>query len=492
MPIVKLNSKNLLQLNKNISVPSYSRNGLVPSIIHIGMGNFHKAHQAAYLDMLLEKKLTGMGIYGINLLPDSWDMETILREQDYLYTLITKSPMGEEKLRICGSVISYMNAAGKTEEVIKLMGDKTTKLITLTVTEGGYYYDRISREINSNHPAILEDLKNPAKPKTPAASIAAALALRYKDNKQPLTIMSCDNVNQNGRVLGNCVRFFLKELYPETLGWAEDNVSFPSSMVDRITPAAGGELTKELEEKYAIGDNWPVCAEDYTQWVLEDDFKSEIPPYEDAGVQIVKDVGAYELMKMRLLNGSHSALAYPSYLMGLNMVDQGINDPLIKKFIRNFYMEEAAATLPPVPGIDIEKYKDTLINRFSNTNIADTIARLCARGTEKVPSFIAKTLIDAIRQGTGSNSLIFSLAAWARYLEGKDEDGNEIKITDPNSELLEHLKNTARNKPEAFLSGIGLDELEKTQLEKITAEFKAYLDNIYAKGIKRALEEITA
>jgi len=492
MENIKLNQENLSRFQKSVSVPGYNRKDLTPSIVHLGLGNFHRAHQAAYLDELLERGLERTGIFEINLVPDAFPLAEILKSQDYLYTLVTKSAAGEVNVRVRGSILGYLNAAADKAAVFERIADSKTLLVTLTVTEKGYYYDKKTKEPDTAEPAVQWDLKHPGDPKTAAACLAGALSLRYKTGRRSLTVMSCDNIPSNGTVLKNGVRFFCGELYPEIVSWVEDQVSFPCSMVDRITPVTTAALVKELEDNYGISDRWPVCGEDFRQWVLEDNFKTPVPRYGEAGVQIVKDAEPYELMKMRLLNGSHSAMSYPSYLLGCTMVDEGINHPLIKTFIRDRYMEEVTPTLEPVPGIDLKAYKDTLVSRFSNKNIGDTILRLNAEGTSKIPNFMLKPLAEAVRRGLVCDTIIFALAAWARFLEGKDEQGKPIPIEDINGPAMTEAARKAEDNPRGFLSAAGLQGLSPAQFDATAEKFKTSLDTIHGRGIKRALEELLA
>jgi mannitol 2-dehydrogenase len=349
----------------------------------------------------------------------------------------------------------------------------------------------VDGEIDTRLEPVQRDLEHPSDPNTAAAFIAGALALRCKSGGGPLTVMSCDNIPANGRVLESCVLFFCRELYPEIVNWVEDQVSFPASMVDRITPVTTPELVKELEDNYGVADRWPVCCEDFRQWVLEDKFKTRVPCYGEAGVQIVKDAGPYELMKMRLLNGSHSAMAYISWLLGLRMVDESINHPLVSAFIRRKYMEEITPTLKPVPGIDLDLYKDTLISRFSNRNIADTIARLAAEGASKIPNFILKPLSEAIKRQLPCEALVFALAGWARFLEGTDEQGRPIPLDDPNGQAVAGAAKKAASDPAGFLTAAGIEagELSPAQLKFAAEKLRIHLAAIHGKGIKRALEE---
>jgi mannitol 2-dehydrogenase len=371
------------------------------------------------------------------------------------------------------------------------MADNGTSLISLTVTEKGYYHNRKTGEADNHDPAVQRDLKNPDEPITAAASLAKALSIRYKNGRKPLTIMSCDNIPSNGYVLKNCVLFFCRDLCPEIIPWIEDQVSFPCSMVDRITPVTAPALISKLEEHYGVRDRWPVCGEDFRQWVLEDNFKTEVPRYGEAGVQIVKDVEPYELMKMRLLNGSHCAMAPLSYLLGCRKVDEGIDNPLVKKFIRECFMEEVTPTLAPVPGIDLAVYKDTLVSRFSNKNIGDTILRLTQDASSRIPNFIQKSLSEAIRSGAPHDSFIFAMAAWARFFEGTDEQGQAIPMDDINSQgVTEAAKKAgAGTDVSGFLSGLGLRDLSPDQLRQTAEKFSLRLDAIHSRGIRRAVEE---
>jgi mannitol 2-dehydrogenase len=499
MNSVKLNRTNLSfiketrpvkGIHSGITVPSYEREQLRPAIVHIGLGHFHRAHQAVYLDELLSRGLASSGLFEMNLVADRIPIGEILPAQDYLYTLITKSAAGERVVRVVGAVTGYLNAGASPkarETGLSRLADEGTKLITLTVTEGGYYFDKATGKPDPGDPAVRHDMENPEDPRTAAAFLAAALARRYKQGGRPLTIMCCDNIPANGKVLKSCVLSFCGELYPGIVSWAEDRVSFPCSMVDRITPGTTAALVKELEEDYGIIDGWPVCGEDFCQWVLEDNFKTEIPDYAAAGVQIVKDVEPYELMKMRLLNGSHSALAYTGYLLGCRTVDEAITHPLIKTFIRDRYMEEVTPTLASVGGIDLVQYKDTLVSRFSNKNIGDTILRLASEGSSKIPIFMLKPLADAVRAGLPRGAIIFALAAWARFLRGTDEQGRAIPLEDSGGWAVSTAAKKAQTDPRGFLITAGLQGLSETGLAETAEQFSAALDQISRRGIKAAL-----
>jgi mannitol 2-dehydrogenase len=489
METIRLKRENLSRIAKPVTVPAYNREGLLPSVAHIGLGNFHRSHQACYLDELLNRRLANTGIVEINLIPDAFPLGKILAEQDYLYTLVTKAADGREEAKVIGSILDYVNASEDKPKALGRIADGGTKLVTLTVTEKGYYYDKVSGEPDLKEEAVRHDLEHPDDPSSASGFLAAGLAARYRANRQPLTVMSCDNIPANGKLLKKLVLCFCREAHPEIISWVEDNVSFPCSMVDRITPVTTPLLVRKLEERYRVRDGWPVCAEDFRQWVLEDDFKTPVPGYGAAGVQLVKDAEPYELMKMRLLNGSHSALSYPAYLLGCRKVDEAMKDPLIRDFIRRRYMEEVTPTLKPVPGIDLDAYKDTLVSRFSNRNISDTVERLASQGSSKIPNFMLSPLGDAIRAGGPYHAIAFALASWARFLSGADEQGQGIPLDDARAKELSEAAKTALRQPGAFLQTAGLQTIGGGELEALGRTFAASLERINSKGMKKALEE---
>jgi mannitol-1-phosphate/altronate dehydrogenase len=496
MEKIKLNQKNLAKIPSPVLRPRYDRAALRPLIAHIGLGHFHRAHQAIYLDELLSRGLGRGGITEINLIPGTADLGRIGGGQDYLYTLITKGAGGEETVRVAGSIRGYINGAEAKREAVAHLAAEETELITLTVTEKGYCYDDGAEDLAWDNPGIRRDRENPGSPETTIGFLAAALSLRFNTNRKPLTIMSCDNFPVNGKVLKTCVFSFCRELYPALLPWLEDAAAFPNSMVDRITPNTTGETLRYLEERYGIIDQWPVCSEDYRQWVLEDRFKAPAGPsfnirdLEKVGVQIVGDVEPYELMKIRLLNGSHSALAYPAYLMGYTGVAEAVSDPLLQRFIREHYMEEISATLPPAAGIDLGAYKDTLIRRFSNRNIADTILRLASDGSKKIPNALLKALGQTIKGGLKHGAMVFALAAWARFLSGQDEGGRPIPLEDDNGPAISAAAGQAREDPENFLRVIGVQGLSGGELSALAGSFKSVLEQIYREGTRKALETL--
>ena len=498
MGMPRLNRKNLEALAGKVEIPRYDRGALVPRIVHIGLGHFHRAHQALYFDELIARELSDAGIFGINLVEDPAPLGEIAGEQDYLYTLISRGAGGEETVRVQGPILGYLNAVKDgMEKVLARIAAPETSVVSLTVTEKGYCFDMASGEPAWDNPLLGRDLKHPGAPVTMPGIISAALDLRRGTNGLPLTLMSCDNFPSNGKVLKNCVISFCQKARPDLVPWIEENVAFPLSMVDRITPATAPETPRYLADRFGIDDRWPVCCEDFRQWVLEDNFRlpgrPEDSPFSPeilsrVGVQVVKEVEPYELMKIRLLNGSHSALSYPAWLLGHRGVAEAALDPLIGNFIRRHYMEEITATLLPVEGIDLKVYKDTLLSRFSNRNIGDTVLRLAQDGSKKIPISVLNPLCEAIRKGMGRRAIVLALAFWARFLDGADEAGAPIPLDDPAGGAAAAAAKGARQEPGDFLRVIGVHGIGIDEFKQLTLEFGEDLEKIYRLGTKKTLE----
>jgi mannitol 2-dehydrogenase len=464
--IQNLSNKTVGKLDTRVSVPSYDRSRLVPRLVHIGLGHFHRAHYLSYLQKLLNAGFSDSGVYEVDIVPVNNDFIHNLKEQDFLYSLQTKATDGTETVAVNGGIVGYANASTDPQKVLDVLTNPVTQVISLTITEKGYCYDDKNNKLNKEHPQILTDLCSNDWPETSIGFLAKALKIRFENNRQSVTILSCDNIPVNGEVLKRCLLEFIEIKYPDILSWVKDNIAFPCTMVDRITPGTSTKDTQEIRDKYGFTDNCPVLSEDFIQWVIEDTGCKEINLFSQAGASVVKSVKPYELMKIRLLNGSHSALSYPAYLMGIKNVDKAITNPLIYAFIRENYMEEITQSLPPVSGMELTAYKDKLVSRFANKNIADQILRLAGDGSKKISNAIIKPLLELKRY----DSLVLVLAFWARFLEGTDEQGNPIPIDDP---LREKLMQVQKNNEE-FLAFNGITS--KDVLEKFTKYRKKISD----------------
>lgn len=475
-----------LMKSKGISVPSYDRASLKPAYVHIGLGCFHRSHFLTYMNRLLNAGIEKYGVFEVDTMPTSQTFIEGLKKQDYLYSLLTLGPDGSRNLEINGPIVGYANQINEPEKVHEMLSSPMTRLITLTITEKGYCYLDDQESLDWENPMIVHDLHTEEAPMSAIGCIAKALKTRFK-MQSPVTIMSCDNVPENGSMLKLCILQFCERKYPDICSWVSTEVAFPSTMVDRITPGTHAQDIENLEKRYALEDCCPVHCEEFSQWVIEDWKCTEIPDFAQVGALVVEDVKPYELMKIRLLNGSHSALSYPAYMMGHKMVHEAIDDPLIGKFIRKCYMEQVAMTLFPVPGIDLEAYKDELISRFSNPHIADTILRLASDGSKKISNAIMRPLEEGLSVGENVDALILSLALWQYSYMFKDKQGTPMPIDDPKKEVL--LKKAGNSS--SFLREAGLSESACGNVDLI-GKMERFLCMLKTTGVKETLATLTS
>ena len=442
--------KTLAELN--VPVPGYDRRQVTTGIVHIGVGGFHRSHQAMYIDTLMNRGAAmDWGICGIGVQPSNTAMRDALAAQDGLYTLVLRHSDGTWEPRVIGSIVEYLFAPDDPEAAIEKMAAPGTRIVSLTVTEGGYNLDAVTGEFNVSDPAVLADLRPGAAPRTVFGLVTEALARRRDRGIPAFSILSCDNVQGNGHVSQRAFTAFARLRDPGLADWITRHVRFPNCMVDRITPQTTEEDRAELSRRFGIDDQWPVLSEPFTQWVLEDNFADGRPPLEDAGVQIVSDVEPYELMKLRLLNASHQALCYPGYLAGYRLVHEVTTDPLFARFLLDYMTAEAIPTLKPVPGIDIHQYARQLIERFSNPEVRDTVARLCANTSDLIPKFLLPVIRHQLAAGGPVTRSVAVVASWARYAEGSDENGETYEIDDVLAPQLRAAAIRQREHPTAFL-----------------------------------------
>lgn len=447
---IKLNQAALSRLPNNVRVPNYDRHQITNGIVHIGVGGFHRAHQALYLDDYFHQNPgSEWGICGVGLLEYDKRMRDALQSQDCLYTLVERSPQSDQA-RIIGAITQYLFAPDNRQAVIEAMAAPECRIVTLTITEGGYYYVEGSGEFDANHPTIQHDLQHPEQPIGVFGFLTAALAQRRKQGLAPFTVLSCDNLQGNGNIARKMLTAFAQMRDPELARWIAERVAFPNCMVDRITPATTEpDITRVAE--LGIEDAFPVVAESFIQWVIEDNFCAGRPNWETVGVQMTSDVHPYEMMKIRLLNASHLLIGYLGSLAGYTYVHEVMADPLFQQAVANL-MAEVTPTLQTVPGIDLDDYKKTLIERFANPKIRDQLPRLCLNGAAKMPKFVLGSLGDKLQQGGSIEYLSLTVAAWFRYLNGFDDHGNSISIDDPMADILTQQARVGRSDPKPLLS----------------------------------------
>jgi mannitol 2-dehydrogenase len=483
-----LNQANLGSLS--IPVPSYDRSQVTVGIVHFGVGGFHRAHQAMYVDQLMEQgKAQDWGICGVGVMPFDLKMKEAMQTQDCLYTLVLKAPDGSWEPRIIGSIVEYLYAPDDPEAVIEKMADPATRIVSLTVTEGGYNFHPVTGEFDDTNPAVQADLAPGAVPATTFGLITEALVRRRSRGIEPFTVMSCDNIQGNGHMAQEVFTAFARLRDPELGEWVEATVQFPNSMVDRITPVTTDEDRTQISERFGVEDAWPVVCEPFTQWALEDKFPTGRPAFEDVGVQVVPDVVPYELMKLRLLNASHQALCYFGYLAGYRLVHEVAQDPLFANFLLDYMNREATPTLAPVPGIDLDAYKHQLIERFSNAAVRDTVARLCALSSERIPTWLVPVIRENIAAGRDVTLSAAVVASWARYAEGVDEQGEPIEIVDQLADTVKRLAAQQQDDPLAFVKNRELFG-DLANEPNFTEPYLNALNSLHTEGSRATLEAL--
>jgi mannitol 2-dehydrogenase len=485
-----LNTTTLSSLDPAVAVPTYDRTAARTGIVHFGVGGFHRAHQAMYLDRLMnDGKALEWGICGVGVLPGDRRMKDALDAQDGLYTLVLKYPDGGFEPRVIGSILEYLFAPDDPEAVIEKMADPATRIVSLTVTEGGYNFNAVTGEFEAGNPQVQHDLQPGVAPKTTFGLITEALVRRRERGVPPFTVMSCDNIQGNGDAAKKSFGAFARLRDPDLGEWVEREVAFPNCMVDRITPVTTDEDREEIARRFGVEDRWPVVCEDFTQWVLEDHFGQGRPPLEDAGVQLVDDVMPYELMKLRLLNASHQGLCYFGYLAGYRLVHDVCQDPLFANFLLAYMDREATPTLEPVPGIDLEEYKPNLIARFSNASVRDTVARLCAESSDRIPKWLLPVIRHNLEHGGEISRSAAIVASWARYAEGTDEQGEPIQVVD---RLADRLTATARRQHDDPLAFLRDREVfgDLVDDDRFTTVYRQHLESLHENGSRATLEKL--
>ena len=490
VPPQPLNSRTLPYWKGRLPVPAYDRDLVTPGVVHIGVGGFHRAHQAMYHDrMMNEGAGADWGICGVGVLAADRKMQQALDAQDGLYTLVLKHSDGTYEPRVIGSVVEYLFAPGNPEAVIEKMAAGPTRIVSLTVTEGGYNVNDITGEFDATNPDVVADLAAGAVPRTTFGLVTEALRRRRQRGLAPFTVVSCDNLPGNGQLSKRVFTAFARLRDPELGDWIEGAVRFPNSMVDRITPVTTDADRAEVTDRFGIDDRWPVVCEPYVQWVLEDDFAAARPPYEDAGVQIVAEVAPYELMKLRLLNGSHQAMCYFAYLAGYRLVHEAAQDSLFQALLLGYMDLEATPTLPPVPGVDLAGYKHTLLERFANPQIRDTIARLCAQSSDRIPKFLLPVIREQLATGGEINRSAAVVASWARYAEGVDERGEPIDVVDRYQDRLTSLARRQRDDPGAFIANRDLFG-DLADDERFVTAYRSALTSLHQRGARATLASL--
>lgn len=469
----------------------FERKNIQSGILHIGVGNFHRAHQQYYTNLLLEDEdQKNWGICGICLLPSDEKTVNNLRSQNLDYTLTVCGRDGKDEIFSIGSLTELVWGIENPQAVVDKIAEKSIKIITLTITEGGYNLDKETNEFNLNDEKIQHDLENPENPKTVFGFIAEGLRQRKLNGSGAVTILSCDNLQHNGNTAKIAFTTFIENQDKDLAEWVKTNVAFPNSMVDRITPATTAEDVIRLNEKSGIKDMTPVYCEDFTQWVIEDNFIAGRPDWEKVGVEFTDDVTAFENMKLSLLNASHTLLSYPSFLKGYRKVDEAMMDKSIEKLIRNFMEIDITPYVPAPKNTNLDVYKQTLIERFANHSVSDQVSRLCFDGISKFPVYIMPNLAKMVQDDKDLTRVAFLIASYRHYLKYKvDDNGNAFEVAEPWITEDDRQLISDEN-PVKFLELSALRSFDLKKSEKFTSLYSGFAGEIKNHGVGKSLETI--
>lgn len=487
-----LSTATLNQLHKDVSIPKYDRNALRTGIVHIGVGGFHRAHQAYYLNQLFNSNTAlDWGIEGVGLMPNDLKMYEQINAQQGLYTLVTQHPDGKVISEVMGAIKKMHLAIQNPKEVIDVLAKESTRIISLTITEGGYNVDASTGEFKLDKAAIQEDLANPESPKTVFGYIVASLRQRRDNGTAGVTILSCDNVQHNGDVAKKSILAFAKAQDPTLISWIHKHVTFPNAMVDRITPVTTQETRDFVKNELGIIDQVPINCEPFIQWVIEDNFIAGRPALEKVGAQFVPDVTPYEHMKLRLLNAGHSVLGITGALHGYATIDACVQDPHLINFLRSYLTQEATPTLQPLEGINVSEYIEILIERFGNPNIKDSVSRICSESSAKLPKFLMATIQDNLTAGRSIKLGVFLLAAWCYYSDVQvNEKGEKLHIIDEMSQELHKHASRTKGDSLAFLDVVDVFGNLKND-ERFATTYQEMIALIYQqKNILKSIQHI--
>ena len=484
MSRVELCRATLRAMPAPVRTPGYDPAGVTAGIVHLGLGGFHRAHMARYTHDLMEQdpQALAWGIAGAGLLAADRAMHDSLLPQDCLYTLVERS-FDTERITVIGALAGVIFAGDGSAGLLDTIDRPGVRIVSLTVTENGYCLNPATKALDPDHPLIRRDLADPVQPASAIGIIVEAYRRRMARGGAAFTALSCDNIQHNGNVLRQAVLSLAAMRDPALADWIASHGRFPNTMVDRITPVTSQAERAALESRFGLVDRWPVFAETFTQWVIEDDFAGGRPAWERAGAQFVADVAPYEFMKLRLLNASHLAVSGLGRLAGYTTIDETMADPLFPRFMAALMDRETGPTLLPVPGIDLALYKRTLIERFANPAIKDTVERV---NTDAPLNILVDPIRDRLVSGGSVDLLALALAAWLRRVAAVDEQGHPIDVRHPMADLLREraLQGHADPRPLLSIETLFGDLATSTRLVEVVArELRA----LYAHGSRATL-----
>lgn len=480
-------------LKAKATLPTYDRNKLVPRIVHLGFGAFHRAHQSVYADILAAEHGSDWGYCEVNLIGGEQQIAD-LKQQDNLYTVAEMSA-DAWTARVVGVVKRALHAqVDGLETVLAAMCEPQVAIVSLTITEKGYCHSPATGKLMLDHPLIVGDLQNPQQPKSAVGVVVEALARRKAAGLAAFSVMSCDNMPENGHVTRNVVCAYARAVNAQLADWIDANVTFPSTMVDRIVPAVTAETLDKIEQLTGVSDPAGVACEPFRQWVIEDNFVAGRPAWEKAGAELVADVVPFEEMKLRMLNGSHSFLAYLGYLAGYQHINECMDDDNYRRAAHALMLKEQAPTLK-VKGVDLARYADLLIARYSNTALRHRTWQIAMDGSQKLP----QRMLDSVRWHLAHQDsfalLALGVAGWMRYVGGVDEQGQAIEVCDPLLTVIQGAVNASAEGEARVQALLGIEAIFGNELPK-EAAFVAQVQNAYRslleKGAKATVAEYAA
>jgi fructuronate reductase len=426
--LTRLSNRTLVDLAPSVERPGYDRKPVKAGIVHLGLGAFCRVHLAIYTDDVLAKGADDWGIIGVSL--RSTAIRDALIPQDCLYSVLNRAAGGDQ-LRVVGSVLDALALPGDLGRALSSMVDPNTKIVSLTVTEKGYCQAAAIGVLDESNPAIVADLANPTAPQTVPGLLTEAIRLRRAANVPPFTVLVCDNLPENGVTVRRIVLRFAELSDPELSRFIAENIAFPCTMVDRITPATRDEDRAAIETGFGVTDAWPVVCEPFCQWVIEDNFPLGRPHWEEVGALLVEDVHPFELMKLRCLNGAHSTLAYLSVAAGIETIAEAMGDPQLSAVVHRLWNDDLIPTLPPVPGGDVTVYTAALEARFLNPGVRHRTMQISADGSQKLPPRLLEPALTQLRAGKQPQVIALAVAAWMRFVVGANERNEPYEIADP-------------------------------------------------------------
>lgn len=489
--MIDLNTTTLADLHPPVERFHYDRGAVSPGVVHLSVGNFHRAHQAWYFDRLLGSPgHESWGICGVGLIDDETERLKLdaFPAQDDLYILTQYAPDGAVTHRVIGSIVGYLFAPDDPEAVLARMAAPETRLVSMTITEGGYNQDAATGSYRLDAPLTRVELAEPSRPRSAFGFIVEALRRRRDAGIAPFTVLSCDNLRGNGAVARRAVLAHAAALDADLARWIEAHATFPSCMVDRITPAVLKEDAERVNAECGVNERLPVICETFAQWVIEDHFCNGRPPLEEVGVQFVADVHPFETAKTRMLNAGHSVLGYPGQLAGLETVKEAIDHPLIHRLVHDVITHDAIPVLEPPPGIDLAAYRDSIIARFGNPHVGDRLPRITGDGASKLPTFLLPTLALQLERGGETGRLAFVVACFLRYLGGRDDLGRDFTPQEPH--LTAEQIALARDPARALLSLPVFADLRLTADSPFVAATVACVQALEQRGTLAVLDDV--